>query len=60
MNPLIYANEYPNYSAYYILFSQIKMFKCSVEIFRISESLKFDLVFICKPNSYIFEDSMKN
>ena len=36
------------------------MFECSIEIFRISESLKFDLMFICKPNSYTFEESMKN
>ena len=38
----------------------MKMFECSIEIFRISESRKFDLVFICKPNSNIFEESMKN
>ena len=38
----------------------MKMYGCSIEIFRISESLKFDLVFICKSNSYIFQESMKN
>ena len=38
----------------------MKMFECSIEIFRISVSLKFYLVFICTPNSYIFEESMKN
>ena len=35
------------------------MFECSIELSKISESLKFDLVFICQPNSYIFEESMK-
>ena len=32
------------------------MFGCSIEIFRIAESLKYDFVFICKSNSYIFEE----
>ena len=35
------------------------MFGCSIEIFRISESLKFDLVVICKSDSYIFEINEK-
>ena len=36
------------------------MFGGFIEIFRISESLKFNYVFKRKANSYIFEESMKN